>query len=80
MGEIYNIASLPYKQQRFGSLRVEAEDDHVDLSSRPYSLTAKQKNTIKEPTPQTNYFPASEPNTNTSVDSEEEIRRKTFIE
>jgi len=81
MAEIYNIPSLPYKQQQFGSLRVETEEDTAMPHSRPFSLTAKQKERSNEPSVQENiYFPPSNQGNVSSDDKDEEIRRNTFIE
>jgi len=79
MAEIYNIASLPYKQQRFGSLRVETEDEPAEPNSKPYSLTAKQKE--KSSIPQDNFYQAPVPSSESRTEEDDDdIRRKTFIE
>ena len=70
MSEIYNIASLPYKQHRFGSLKT----DSTDGSWRPYSYTAKQK----ESNGLYNYQQDTDDNENNNT--EDDIHKKTFLQ
>ena len=69
MSEIYNINTLPYKQYRFGSLKVDV--DSTDGTGKPYSYTEKQKESLRIYTPS---------ETSTENKSEQnEVHRKTFL-